>query len=156
MKVFGVRKRFLLLPPIVFIFCILITITIYSPAKIYYVYGIFPAIIAQNPKASEDNQIALSRGPLVLIDQQFINDERVIKHELVHVKQYYRTISMSCYLTLISKKYLADVETEAYMTEIKSPEDFELMAKHIRLNYAPKVSEEYIINRLWKHWRSKS
>jgi hypothetical protein len=156
MKVFGIRKRFILSPLIALIFQILIAAVVYSPNKIFYVYGIFPAIVTQNPKISVDNQIAISRGPLILIDQRFINDEMVIKHELVHVKQYYRTFSMSCYLALLSKKYLADIEAEAYMTEIKSPEEFEFMAEHIRLNYAPEVSKEYIINCLWKHWRSKS
>jgi len=155
MKVFGVRKRFILFPPIVFILGILITIAIYSPVRIHYVYGILPVIIAQNPKSSTDGRIATSRGPLILIDSRFINNEKIIKHEMVHVRQYYRTLSMSSWLSFLSKEHLVDIEVEAYITEIKSPEDFVEIAEHIRTEYAPEVSEEYIINRLWKYWRSK-
>lgn len=156
MNLFGVRKQFILFPPIVFILGILITAAIYFPVKISYVYGIFPVIIAQDSRSSVNNRIATSRGPLILIDSRFINNERVIKHEIVHVKQYYRTLSMSTWLSFLSKKYLVDIETEAYITEIKSPEEFTEMAKHIRMEYAPEVSEEYVMNRLWKYWRSKS
>lgn len=154
MKIIGIRYRFILAILILpFVFSMITMLS--SRMEVRHVYNILPVFIGSNSSILTGGSAAMQRGVFIFITPSQFDDEEIIQHELIHVKRYYRTLSFSCWASLFSQKYLADVEAEAYMLMAKSPKDFDWIAKMIKEEYAPNVDKEYIINCLETHWASR-
>lgn len=151
MKIFGLRKGYLLaLLSLPFVFCIVTMLS--SPIRVQFVYGILPVLIGSNSDILPKGTTAIQRGMFIFVEPSLLNNDIIINHEIIHAKQYYRTISVSYWWALISERHLADVEAEAYVTEANSPKDFNRLADLIKEEYAPSIDKEYITNRLQKYW----
>jgi hypothetical protein len=154
MKVTMLRYRFviaILILPLVFYILIVSS----SRTEVRYVYGILPVFIASNSRVINSDSTAVQRGVFVFITPSQFDNESLIQHEIVHVKRSYRTFSFSYWAALLSKRYLADVEAEAYILMAKSPKDFDWIAELIKEEYTPEVEKEYIIDCLKTHWTSR-
>lgn len=57
-------------------------------------------------------------GPLVLIRTKRWDDASLLAHELVHVRQWYRTFGLFPLLYLLSDRYRLRVEIEAYRVQL--------------------------------------
>ena len=84
---------------------------------------------------------------IIRIKPKYKNDLGIHKHEIYHVKQWYRTCGLHSFLYLFSKKYKLKSEIEAYKEQLKYyPDDrTELFAKFICENYGLNVKKEEVI-----------
>ena len=55
-----------------------------------------------------------SYGVFIAIKEEHRGNEALLQHELVHCRQFYRTLGLHGILTLVSKKYRLAVEIEAH------------------------------------------
>ena len=141
MHIFGVRKRFYL-PPIIFIIMLYI-ISVFSPAvEAKHVYGIFPAFIIQTDAFLNEGDAGSARAFIVIIRPGY-NDNETVEHELVHVKQAYRTFFTDWVLCWFSEEHLAKRECEAYATQMRYS-DIEYFVPLIQEEYSPNVPVETI------------
>lgn len=60
-----------------------------------------------------------ANGPVVRIRPAYRDDEGLLQHELIHVRQWWRTLGLHSLLYLCSKKYRLKAEVEAYREQIK-------------------------------------
>lgn len=65
-----------------------------------------------------------SIGPLVLVRQKYIlrGDEGIIRHELEHVKQWWRSLGAHGPLYLFVRRYRLWSEVEAYRAQMAFPD----------------------------------
>jgi len=80
------------------------------------VYGILPAFITHVESAKKSGS---AKGPFIKIRTKHSFDIGLLYHELTHVKQWYRTLSIHSLLCLCSKWYRKVSETEAYRVQLK-------------------------------------
>jgi len=83
-----------------------------------FVYGILPAIISYTDDMSEDFA-GITKRFIIKIRLKNRNDNGLLQHELVHVKQWYRTFMLHSLLYNLSKKYRLNSEIEAYIVQLK-------------------------------------
>lgn len=84
-----------------------------------------------------------ARGPLIFIRPEYKNDIGLLKHEKVHVKQWYRTIGLHSFLYLLSEKYRLKSEVEAYKKQLEySPREADLYALFISNNYNINIEKD--------------
>lgn len=86
-------------------------------------------------------------GPFVKIKDR---DPFVFVHEMIHVKQFWRTFGLHWFLYPLSKKYRLKAELEAYATGPSSL--YEDYAKKISSNYELDISAEEAEKELWKRY----
>jgi len=116
--------------------------------KVYWVYEHFPAFLFVTNVFVSANAGATTFGPLVFIrpSKTFptISKERaegLREHELVHVKQFYRTCGFNGILYLFSKKWRMKYEIEAYREQLKYvPESLDTFATYLVVRYRLNVT----------------
>lgn len=87
-----------------------------------------PAVVA-HVDSLPLSMAACAIGPLVLIRRKRKGDAALLAHELVHVRQWYRTFGLFPLLYLLSDSYRLRVEVEAYRVQIDlQPEGFDRAA----------------------------
>ena len=110
---------------------------------IRFVYKILPVLVIYTdylPKRFSGYCL----GFIVLIRPGARGDTGLLEHELVHSRQFYRTLGVYSILVWISKRYLFKTEIEAYATQLRYSEDLEILrfSKFIAENYGLNVSIE--------------
>jgi hypothetical protein len=60
-----------------------------------------------------------TRGPFIFIRPEYKDDKGLLEHELVHRKQWLRTLGLHAFFYLLSKKYRFKSEVEAYKEQLK-------------------------------------
>lgn len=157
MKIFGLRKRFYIVPAL--LLCIAYSLAaLLKNVEVYHVYKILPAFFWYTDYVLETHQEATTRGMLVIIRKDLIEHEikqEVVDHELVHVKQYYRTFFASPYITHFSQDYLAKIEAEAYALALDKEEEVIIFSLMIQECYTPDVPLERIEEYLRFYWQKK-
>jgi len=81
--------------------------------KLQFVYGVLPAYVFYTDHIADVNA-GCANGFVVRIRPHCRADEGLLKHELTHVRQWYRTLGLHSLLYLISPKYRLSAEVEAY------------------------------------------
>ena len=79
-------------------------------------------------------------GVLVAIDERYRADVGLLRHELVHVRQFYRTAGLHAVLYLLSKKYRYRAEIEAYREQLR------VSGQHHALTFASFLASRYGLN----------
>lgn len=77
------------------------------------VYGVFPAFVFK----VKDLERCMTIGNIMLVDTEAT--QGVIEHELVHIKQNYRTLGFATVLYKFSQYFRLKFEIEAYKKEIE-------------------------------------
>jgi len=155
MKVFGVRKRFYY-PPFVMLVIAYIIAAVSPDVKATQVYGVLPVFIlyTETEFLYGEGNAATCRGPVVVISNEYRDDEGAHKHELVHARQAYRTVLFHWLLCLLSENSLAKAEAEAYgRTDMVRETDAPIWAKLIQESYTPNVDLKHIEELLQHYWR---
>jgi len=119
--------------------------------KIKFVYGIFPALVLNIPWLKE---WGFSLAFIVLMPTKLSEKEydRLLKHELTHVKQFYRTFGLSEILYLVSRNYRWHAEIEAYATGV-SVLDENIMLAQIK-HKTKTITEHYRTNKTLSQTRA--
>jgi hypothetical protein len=117
-KIFGIRKIFYI-PILIALLFGYSAAAISEDIEVKHVYKIFPAFIVYTDNL-DPRFTGLTHSMVVFIDKEMRNDTRVLTHELVHVRQGYRTLFMYSFLIPFDDTILVKMECEAYATEIKS------------------------------------
>lgn len=146
MKIWGLRKRFLVLPMLFLLYGYSMA-ALSKNVEVYHVYGILPAFFWYTDYGLSPNQEASENGILVKMRKYLLEDDlrqHIIDHELVHVKQYYRTFFTSSYRVLFSQEYLAKLEAEAYAIALDKEEEVIIFSEMIQECYTPDVPLEKI------------
>jgi len=111
--------------------------------KFRTVYGILPVLIFY-PDIKDAHWTAKQNGPFIRI-REFKDDEGVARHEMTHVKQFYRMLLIfHPFLYLLWPWYRLRSEVEAFREQLKwDPSDL----KQKRLEqYANLLSTAYKVN----------
>lgn len=124
--------------------------------KIYWVYEHFPTFLFVTNLFVSPNAGATTIGPFVFIrpSKTFptISKERaegLREHELVHVKQFYRTCGWNGIRYLFSKKWRFKYELEAYKEQLKYVPDSELtFAWYLVVRYGLNVTIDEVLAQL--------
>lgn len=80
----------------------------------------FPAIIFYTDNLPE-HSAGCANGPIVRIRPGHKEDKGIEAHELVHVRQWWRTMGLHSILYQCSPKYRLKSEIEAYREQINNP-----------------------------------
>jgi hypothetical protein len=105
----------------------------------------------------------LTIGPIMFIRPRAREDEGLLQHELVHVRQFWRTFGFHLIMYPLSKKYRLKSEVEAYCASLKYPRPdyidylqhypdhfIEYFAEVIATKYRLKITKEEAIELLRK------
>lgn len=89
------------------------------------------------------NSAAITLGFIILIRPQYKGDVGLIKHEQVHVKQFWKSWCTFPVMYILSKKYRLAAEVEAYREQLRYyPDDrSKTFARYIANNYVLNISE---------------
>lgn len=120
--------------------------------KTYWVYKYFPAFIFATNFFVSPNAGATTIGPFVFIRPSKTfptitknRAEGLREHELIHVKQFYRTCGLNGILYVFSKKWRLKYEIEAYREQLKYvPESLETFVSYLIVRYRLNVTDEEI------------
>ena len=154
MKIFGVRKRFYY-PPLIVLITAYIIAAISPMVDVYHVYKLCPAFVVYTDQYLVEGSSGTTRGIVVLIHPDFKDTSMVLDHELIHVKQAYRTLFTDWILCSLSQGHHANREAEAYATQIVTMREIPELAKMIKDEYAPKIEVGKIEKALFKHWEQQ-
>ena len=87
---------------------------------IRFVYGVLPALVIYTDKMRRPQSTGgYAKGFCIKIRAKHRYDTGLLEHELTHVKQWYRTLSLHSFLYMCSKWYRKISETEAYRVQLK-------------------------------------
>jgi hypothetical protein len=99
--------------------------------------------------AIPDGSAGCARGPVIFIRPQYREDRGLYEHELVHVKQWFRTLSIHSFLYLLSDRYKLACEVEAYRKQAEySPQHRPLFALFISRDYGLDITHEAALGML--------
>lgn len=59
-----------------------------------------------------------ARGPVIRILEAYRDDAGILAHEMVHVKQWFRTLGLHSFLYILSDDYKLSAEVEAYKEQM--------------------------------------
>ncbi len=90
-----------------------------------FVYKVLPVLIILDPDhyiIHGDTSVGSQMGAVLLIED--VNDPNTLRHELIHVKQQYRTLFMySSFMYWTNAEYRLRAEYEAYAAEQNTSQD---------------------------------
>ena len=90
---------------------------------------------------------AFTRAFFIFIRTKYKDDTALLEHELVHVRQFWRTFGLSLLLYSLSKKYRLTAEVEAYQIQLQVHERVDTLPNEemdaVRLLYADFISTKY-------------
>jgi hypothetical protein len=95
---------------------------------------------------------AYTVGPLVLIRPRQLGNRGLLEHELVHVRQFWRTLGLCGIRRLLSRRYRMACEVEAYReqmrhnAQMRAPE----FARYLAENYGLQITYERALEELLK------
>lgn len=153
------RKRFYI--PFILIFLMpYITAFISADVQVRHVYGICPVFIITNPivfnyvkeKNGNPDFLGGQMGILMIINSPI--SPVVLRHELVHAKQFYRTFGLMIFLGSFDI-WRAKFECEAYVTEIDSIDQLPWYADFIKKNYHIDLDVKEVEKILNHYWAKK-
>lgn len=86
----------------------------------------------------------LARAFYIKIRPKYIEDIGLLKHELVHVSQYWRSSGLSMVWARFDKMHMLDLEVEAYKEQLKYyPDDkTDLFAEFLSTKYDFNISKD--------------
>ena len=79
-------------------------------------------------------------GPVILIRAGYEHDRGLLAHELVHVRQFWRTFGLHPLFYWLSKRYRYRAELEAYHEQLRYTNRPELFAHYLADKYGLDVS----------------
>ena len=93
-----------------------------------------------------------ANGPVIRILESYRDDEGIYQHELVHVKQWLRTLGLHGFMYLLSDSYKLRAEVEAYREQARyySDDRIPMFAGFIAENYELTISPEEALKELRK------
>jgi hypothetical protein len=101
---------------------------------------VIPHILIVTDKVPE-GYAGLTQAFVVRIRPSHKDDRGLIEHELVHVKQFWRSLGLHGVLYLLSKRYRLRCEIEAYRKQLEfSPQ--EKVERHRKL-FKQAIAEKY-------------
>lgn len=154
MKQLRVRKRFYL--PILCALVFLYSVALISPNfDVKHVYGVLPAFVYYNDDMLLEGEGGATKGLVIFAPESLKNDEKLLKHELIHVKQSYRYLFFQWVPALLSEDKLVQFECEAYATEITRRGAIPIYARLIRDEYGPSVPLHKIELYLTYYWEKQ-
>lgn len=86
------------------------------------------------------DRAAISLGLFIVVSKDLKHDKTTIQHELVHCKQFYRTLGLHMILYSISDKYRLNSEIEAYRKTIEVA------------GYTEQSQSEWIVKSIYKDY----
>lgn len=90
-----------------------------------------------------------AKGPVIRIHKKYKNDKGLLAHELVHVWQWWLTLSFHSLLYKFSKRYRLWAEVQAYRKQMEySPEYTERYAEFIVEKYGLNITKDEAYRRL--------
>lgn len=95
---------------------------------------------------------AYTIGPIVLIRERQLGNRGLLEHELVHVRQFWRTLGLCGIGRMLSRRYRLACEVEAYReqmrhnAQMRAPE----FARYLVENYGLRVTYEQALEELRK------
>ena len=118
---------------------------------IRFIYRVIPI-----PIIYKDSLVKLagkSYGVFIAIKESHRYNEALLQHELVHCRQFYRTLGLHGILTLVSKKYRLRAEVEAYKVTIEykgytEESEYEWIVDTLYTNYNLDTTKEEIRRQL--------
>lgn len=126
--------------------------------KLILLGKILPVIVIYTDKLPEGS-IGITKGILIKINKKFKNDNALLKHEITHVKQFYRTLGWHYIKIRKSMDYRYKCEVEAYAEQLKCnfEENIDRVAGIISSKYnitidkwqAEKALREFIASDRW-------
>ena len=110
---------------------------------------IFPALVFYTDNLPE-NKAGVANAFVIRIRPKYKTDKGLLQHELVHVKQWFRTFTLHSPLYMFSKSYRLKAELEAYREQLKYYEDdrTEMFAGFICNDYDLNVDKNTVIGML--------
>jgi len=110
--------------------------------KVVFVFGILPALVMYSDQLPQPWQGGVTQGPVIRLRQKYMDDAGILAHELVHVRQWYRTLFVHPLLYLFSKRYRLAAEAEAYREQLRHyPDDrTQLFATFMATHYGLQIS----------------
>ena len=111
-----------------------------------FVYGVLPAWIVQSdnmPDFAVGNTVAM----VIKMRADYMASDAVVKHELVHVKQFYRTLGLHSILYGAVARYRLYSEAEAYAVQIgEHASEWDIMwaVDSLAANYNLPMDKAYI------------
>lgn len=120
--------------------------------KLYWVYEHFPAFLFVTSFGVSANAGAATIGPFVFIRPSKTfptipknRAEGLREHELVHVRQFYKTCGFNGVRYLFSKKWRLKYEIEAYREQLKYvPESLETFVSYLIVRYRLNVTDDEV------------
>ena len=88
--------------------------------SIRLIYGIIPVPVIWTDRFLDSWQGGKSMSIMCFIRPKYKDrqDNGIVEHELTHVRQFYRTLSLHNFLYLLSNKYRLNSEIEAYKNQL--------------------------------------
>lgn len=119
-----------------------------------FVYKIFPSFVFYTDKFIGDKFAGKAFGNIVFIRPSQKDNIPLLQHELVHVKQFYRTFGLHGVFYKLSKKYRLKSEIEAYRVTIKyrgytNQKQSEWIVDTLLNNYGLRLSQDEIKSLLY-------
>lgn len=122
---------------------------------IVFAYRILPALVIHTDRMPS-RFAGFAFGPLVFIRPGRRGDAGLLAHELVHVRQFYRTLGLNGPLYLLSRRYRLRAEVEAFRAQLaKSPGMEKAFAQLLATRYRLGLSVEEAEERLGGHIRRR-
>jgi hypothetical protein len=87
------------------------------------VFGFLPAFIFYTESLPAPWCGGTANGPVVRLRPKYQNDTGILAHELVHVRQWYRTLGLHGILYTASRRYRLASEVEAYREQLRHYND---------------------------------
>ncbi len=86
--------------------------------KIKWIYKFIPVLIIFSDKLLPESASAYSYVVVVVIRPRERDNELILAHELIHCRQFFRTLGLHAPLYYFSKKYRLKAELEAYRVQV--------------------------------------
>lgn len=154
MSQFKIRKRFYI--PLILLFLFGYIISAFSKnIEVKYVYKICPAFVVYTDDLKPEVE-GSTKGIICFIKKENRNNNSILKHELTHVKQEYRTGFQNWLMILFSDRSMIKMECEAYASETKNIDKIPMWANFIKNEYHTNMSEEEIKSYLLYYWKKQN
>ena len=92
--------------------------------------------IIVSKKKMEGGIVGWAHAWKIFISPDYVDDQSVVEHEKVHVRQWWRTLGLHTHLMNLSEKYRLRIEIEAYKVTLKyTPRDINYICRELRDGY---------------------
>ena len=107
-----------------------------------WVFKVLPAFVFYTDRFVPKRFGGVTYGIFVFIRKKYRNDRGLLEHELVHVKQFYRTLGLHALLYSLWKRYRLRSEVSAYRVQLSYPPALEDPERYRDL-FAGFVAQKY-------------